>query len=1133
MTTSVSFTSDLESLNRTLLSVCSKIQNSNECFAELFYLYEQIDFLSLDVLSEDQLNNLLECLKASIFYFSEISTVDPNLLELLFQLICKTIDHCIFRLELEEEVPLQILDCIFTEKEGVGFSVFTINNQTNNQNENILKESNFFISAIKYFQTKEGTKKLFLQIFNENHQIGKKTRLILEIIDKNVNFLPQEVKIHFLEIIKELYQTILNLSINKIKNIPKNELFDLIYQLNQISMKVSPEKSTNIISNFELNYSLKLFSSTILPLRIMGITLLTNIAEKKHQFQLFNDYDQIIEENDSLKLNEFNQIKTIIVAFKEKVVCQLFSSNAHNQILKNSTKILQFLAFNHEINKTIIDLIWNEFVNSKTTRKIIIYDLLFSIISHLPKKINQYIYNTKLLLISKWDKIYLTFFIDFLKYNLEIFREIKALCFKLILNNILDKELNTYFLKQFINLFTLEQFTDELKISLIHSCVEKIGSSKDIKFILPIIEQLLFSFPNEDNNNLKNEIENKHMEYEEKEKNEGKEKNEEKGKNEEKEKNEEILPAVINSQENNNINIQNITNNYYEIGNESRNGNLNENEREGGIDNGNENENEIKRENIKKKDKLTFQKVVFEFEKHFNFINQLLEEIIQYKTLINEIIYKNKLDITNKNINWKNYCFSEEIEYFEGIRIRLNFLKILFNSTTNLNSKGTDKYLFNQLHFKKLWNIFTKQIILEEENDLFFDWIFVINYPLIITKYLFKKITKYLFSQKRNRTKSSINLFQYLIYLTNFQSNFLIGAMDDFTLVIKDADAIVGLNNLLKVIKLITAKELFLQLSNFLFQFLNNFSNQNYQKNYLKLKKTILVFVINEIKKNEKLEINIRLIKFLLLFINNSNANNGNKLINNSHQQLKFNNLIKLKIEIDLSKKKKMKKKIIIKIWENNSILDLKRELIKLFKNDNFKIKIKNKFLNGNKFIGNLEILDNDKLLIIFDDGVNFDINNIKINNLKIIIPNNHNYNLGEENNDYDETQNKNNDENEIEEKHINYNYFITKYFKLFFSMFDYENEELSINVLQLFSEIKINIQEIRKITQLFNSKETISWSEILPKEFIYQLYYKLEIINGIITMDKKWSLKFINFKGLNYLIFLLINFLKRKKFSN
>ncbi|KAJ6228950.1 ubiquitin carboxyl-terminal hydrolase [Anaeramoeba flamelloides] len=1108
---------DIDLYSATLTSAAYNIKHYVGFYDDLMYLDQQMDLYFSNSLDEKRTRLVLKALTSSLKHLLLTDNITQRMMPDFLRILKNTILLILSRVDKEERQLLNLLNLILSQSNkgfyghNMGekssqinlpneFDLSKFTNETNSNNnesvqtielneensnkqqvdQNIVKEeesikvlkptlefdqcyyhSNYLIENIRYFAESNGIQIVLDYLLSSNHIISEiKTELFLKVLDNISDCLRNEYFSPFFEKIQQLYSRLLKMDVKKIRDFDKEKLSQIIGRIKNILMKIDYREFLNVSRIFDLNFALKQLNSSYLDLKIAGINIISELCDQV----LDNQINKNNENNDDQLMNEMMEkdLNTFLNWFEENNFIKiLFGTNMHDQILKYYYSILKLLGFNNQINKSAIDLIWNELTDCYSARKELVYQLINSFSPYLYDTLLSYLYSTKIKTIKKWDNFNINFLFNFIQGTLHILQDPLDLLWELIMNNTIQKKFQMQLSNFFQSLFCYYSFKLESKLKFLRIFSENLTNIEKTKFIFPLLESLIFSFPYKMNKNNNNNNENENKIEEKDQNNENKEDNENKNLKdltfskvlEDLETNFNFIARIIDGIDSYQKNIKQIIKKNNLIIN-----NNNDNDDDDDNDN-NDNDNN-------------------------NNIN--LEKNI------------------NEQINWSKYKFIEDIEYLEGYTIRLNFITKLCNSYNNINQNSTNFNLTID-HMKKMWEIFVNNTLLKEESDYFFQWVITIGVSIPIGKFLFENLLKL---SSKEMTESELNFFKYYTYYENYINRNIFGNFQNFIVKITDLNLINGYSKIWEIIKDIKNEKLLDQIIFYLIQY-QNISFENIKKHGTKIRITFLNQIIEKIKETPTNNVNIiiRYLKILLLFINQIENNIlPENLKYKPHIFTVLNNKIKLKIKSNINNENNNNdnnKNNIIKYYdliikENHSIDYLRNKISELFNEKIEDLEIVNLPLNlismeyGCKLIGEQK-LTKESEIFVQKKIINKDNKNKKI--LPI-------YNIPLENN-------------------LMPSYLLSNYFNIFFKLLEINNEDLYLNISILLLKMPTNKFQSNYIQNIFNlqnkkvnqfninsdsSKKKINWNRILNHESLFFLIYNLQIINGFIEEDLNWK---------------------------
>ena len=310
---------------------------------------------------------------------------------------------------------------------------------------------------------------------------------IFFIIEKSDRFL----HIDFFKENKELFKkafldTIGSLTSKEVKILQKEFIDYSLGFLSRVDYLLSGEKNSKK-NDVRLELSIKLIMSSIFDKKIQGLKMLSEYIKSNLETEEKNYIIEVIKKNNLIK--------------------ELFGSNYHTQIIKQSNDIVEFMLKNNELTEEEIKLIWSLTEQSDLEAKMTIIKLLSDLKNYLNEKLSNAILNSinveKIINFNENE-------IDLVK-NLAINANNKIFiskCCEIFFDKILEiKNLNTLEKSTYVNMLSNFFEKDEICCKRIIEISEgNLKENKNVLNILFLLEKIIEKNKKKLVNENKNEI---------------------------------------------------------------------------------------------------------------------------------------------------------------------------------------------------------------------------------------------------------------------------------------------------------------------------------------------------------------------------------------------------------------------------------------------------------------------------------------------------------------------------------------------------------------------------------------------------------------------------------------------------
>lgn len=481
------------------------------------------------------------------------------------------------------------------------------------------------------------------------------------------------------------------------------------------------------------------------------------------------------------------------------------------------------------------------------------------------------------------------------------------------------------------------------------------------------------------------------------------------------------------------------------------------------------------------------------------------------------------------------YLKNSDLNYFEELKFRLNFIQFLFTNCSET---------FQIKQIQVVWEAVVLNAVSEEEYEIFFSWlsncidVWSMGGSLIneeLTHYIFTDL--FLKLDARFLSVEGYKCFEKLFVSLNKQHGIILNEFHSY-FEVKDSE-LLGVQYLWEVILKARQKSVFRMASRLLHSLLKGIK-QPHELVVDEFLRTVLEFVAEGVEMTHlhpELDYSTQILRSVIIlteFIQDFKRNEGleisvkNNIVNTYPKAFK--------ISVSGNSQAKALKSIIagnltpkidvseIILFINTKKIGLKLER-KLVKELDIGLGVINVYQGCKDFEGSEENLDenicalqgifpcfNEDLLITalekcsnkLEDAVNLLVNEEFVANFE----------------SKQQSNNKNLPINEIQ----NISAILSNtqnYFSLLFSLFDLKNDQISNCVWKLLKKIPINSLIFNTLQNLDN----ITWTSILSPNCSHKLLYGLNIIKEILSLNSEtWKTKFLQVGGLDHLYRILMN---------
>ena len=222
---------------------------------------------------------------------------------------------------------------------------------------------NGFDIMIKYIE--ENINKLENEKEKKNIDNSLIIKLIFSIFKISIPFLYKPLFDKYCDkLSKIIFNYVNSMSNNDLRNM-KKETIDLMTNILKQCSKISNNDNNNnkyLIEEFSLNFAIKMLKTDFLDKRTSAIKSINDIIKN-------NKYN-----------NDFKQ-KLIELIKQKKIIYEIYGSNSHIQLVRNSKEIIEILLSNNQISEEELNLIWNGTKTGDLDQKKVIIKILNEILS--------------------------------------------------------------------------------------------------------------------------------------------------------------------------------------------------------------------------------------------------------------------------------------------------------------------------------------------------------------------------------------------------------------------------------------------------------------------------------------------------------------------------------------------------------------------------------------------------------------------------------------------------------------------------------------------------------------------------------------------------------------------------------
>ena len=295
---------------------------------------------------------------------------------------------------------------------------------------------------------------------------------IFYILEKSDKFLHADFFKENKELFKNAFlDTIEGLTSKEMKILQKEFIDYSLGFLSRVDYLLSGEKNPKK-NDVRFELSIKLIKSSIFDKKIQGLKMLSEFIKTKLETEEKNNIINVIKKNNLIK--------------------ELFGSNYHTQIIKQSNDIVEFMLKNNELTEDDIKLIWSLTEQSDLEAKMTIIKLLSDLKNYLNQKLSNVILNS----------INVETIINFSENEIDLIKNLAinannkifiSKCCEIFFDKILEiKNLNTLEKSTYVNMLSNFFEKDEICCKrIIEICESNLKENKNVLNILFLLEKII------------------------------------------------------------------------------------------------------------------------------------------------------------------------------------------------------------------------------------------------------------------------------------------------------------------------------------------------------------------------------------------------------------------------------------------------------------------------------------------------------------------------------------------------------------------------------------------------------------------------------------------------------------------
>lgn len=380
--------------------------------------------------------------------------------------------------------------------------------------------SKFLLDNINHFAQEGGFKRILERIKHRSPRIPLPIlKFYLKVISKNKDVLSPKIFLpYFEEIYNQVFNYILGLSDEELKNEDRRTITEISFCIYEIIKLIYPDKANEIVDNFNLEIALKCLKSPYLEKRLTGLNdikeFIASVTRKEEWLRRQTDYksnennNQMIEENQLFALRSFNSKSLIEWIKNQRILEQLYGENVHTELIKRSSDIPKFLAVVRELDRKYLDLIWNASLGKHESITHIIFSTLSDLGFKLPLSDIEYVF-------EKIRKI------PYSDYDLHILYLVRQMTVSAINLNLNEKKKKWYGLEIFWDLIQEEtnatsdvifqaqtnlyeflqwELCHPQRVTFMEKCINNLNQHKSVSSSLRTLQRIISTYPKKSKN---------------------------------------------------------------------------------------------------------------------------------------------------------------------------------------------------------------------------------------------------------------------------------------------------------------------------------------------------------------------------------------------------------------------------------------------------------------------------------------------------------------------------------------------------------------------------------------------------------------------------------------------------------
>ncbi|KAJ3431954.1 ubiquitin carboxyl-terminal hydrolase faf-x-related [Anaeramoeba flamelloides] len=363
----------------------------------------------------------------------------------------------------------------------------------------------YYTRNIDFFAKIGGFRKIFRHFLSLNHQInGIATYQLLRPVQRLCCRFNRDFVEQIAPMTEKMFDRLLFMKYDLLKREKQKDIDDLIAIPLTFIRRIGVEDEDVVEEKFRLDLAEKYLYSPNLELRVKAMNYLNHVINKLELLDNRKNQDVELE----IELEEEEQKKEKLIPFSYitnevminwienfNIIDYAFGIFMHEQIIKRIIIILKFLVRFNKLSYNQIEKIFDSTKGLHTSYLEMIYEIISSISGIISNKIKKRIFENNIKVIKNWDPTNIKFLEQFTLSTFYNYKEPYNFLLSLIYTQNYTNEIQINLRNSCKNIFSANLIPFNMKQQTLEEFLNTLSDNKNVFFILPLIENLIRSFP--------------------------------------------------------------------------------------------------------------------------------------------------------------------------------------------------------------------------------------------------------------------------------------------------------------------------------------------------------------------------------------------------------------------------------------------------------------------------------------------------------------------------------------------------------------------------------------------------------------------------------------------------------------